>query len=154
MRRGFHVRAPRRRKGVALVMILAMIVIVTILLLGFVAKSSSSTTASASFSQSSAAEALARDSGNTIIEGLLAEIESKSTLSTSNGVTLYKPKVPKDVLPELDASAQAADIAGVPNLLKTSVAGSAGYTNGALSLASEVHTSEASLNGRIVPPES
>lgn len=135
-----------RTAGVALILVLAFIVVITMLLLGFVSKSRSGATASTNFASSTAADMLATDAVNTVLGTLHAEIEAGShtegDLLTIDCV--YSPNGDSDVLPKLDDDTISAAEKLVPNLLRSS---------NSSALASGVLTSQASLNGRVVPRE-
>ncbi len=140
---------PHGERGIALVAVLAMILVITILVVAFVTKSRTSSVASTSFSGSVAADQLARDAVNNVQADLLGEIEAKSTVTSTDGVDIYRPSTPANILPELDAKAKIAAAAGVPNLLKSGGEGLS-YIGAKTILASSIATDRPSLNGRVV----
>lgn len=145
------------RQGIALVLVLSIVVIATIIIVAFVSQSQFELSASASFSNTVAAQQVASDALNTVVNDLRREMEAGSiTVSNTDGTTnAYFPKTRVDALPKMDGSVPMDGARRVPSLLRTSTSGGKLYNadNAPDSLASPVTADKRSTDGHAISRE-
>ena len=138
-----------RERAAALVIVLAFVVLFTVLVVAYVSRvTSDRPVAHGSFNQTKADE-LAQSAMDNIIGDLRQEIISVarggSTATTVNGVTIYTPTSPADVVPQ-----RSGNLASAPNLVRRSIRSDPIPTPAMPSRASAVNSSVPSSNGRYI----
>jgi len=151
----FGDRASHGRQGAALVIVLAFVVLFTALVVAYFSRALFSRKLSDSSINQAKAEALARSATDIVIGDLKQEIAdpNASTSNTVNGVTIYTPKSPSNIIPVRSTAISAlAENDKINNLIRTSstIAPPAPAVDTAL--ASPVLSTTAASNGRIITP--
>src|SRR6266545_2029789 len=124
-----------RERGAALLIVLAFVVLLTGVGVAYLSRTTSDRqVAHGSFNQSKA-DQLAASAMDNIIGDLRKEIANGSTLATISGVTIYTPALPAYSLPQ-----RYGNPAGVPNLIRRSVANDQIPLPGLRSFASDVNS--------------
>jgi hypothetical protein len=135
-----------RDRAAALIIVLAFLVLLSGLVLAYLSRTTTDRqVAHGSFNQSKA-DQLVASATDSIIGDLRQEIIDGSTAATVNGVTIYRPNVPANMVPQ-----HSGDPAGVPNLVRRSVRSDTILPPGLGSRASAVNsTTDVSANGRAI----
>lgn len=162
-RRSASVFHPRfRRSGTALVIVLAFVVLLVVMVLAYFSYSTLQSQISQASVNQAAVEVFARGAANTVIGDLRQEILAGSTNLSTNGAqyqALY-PTSPSTAVPALSGFTANT---GLENLVKVSRMGSTTFPansnyNAAsyppANRAANVSSTNASRNGRFVPPAS
>ncbi|MEI8309440.1 MAG: hypothetical protein WCH98_01660 [Verrucomicrobiota bacterium] len=143
------------RNGAALVIILAFLVLLTVLVLAFFSRTLTERQVSNSSAAQIKADLLAHSAADMIVADLKQEIAdpTASTAKTDNGVTIYTPIAPANMLPVRSGNPPVtAGVDPIPNLVRRSVRSDPIAAPGVASRASAVNsTTNPSLNGRSVP---
>jgi hypothetical protein len=140
--------ARRREKGIALITVLSLVVIVSLILVAFVAAMRIERAASFSYSQSVAAEQVARGAMNLVVAELQNEMEKDALPDlTFPSKPLYTNVTSSNIVPQYVGTNSS-----MPNLVK--VSGTAAPFSGNLRsgrlIATAVNTATAAKNGRFI----
>ena len=143
-----------RRDGVTLVIVLAMVVLLTGLIVAFFSRSILDRQISTSSANRIRVDAFARGAADTIVGDLKQEILNGSSITSTNGVTLYTPATLQAAVPQLNAP--AGDTFS-PNLVKLGLYNQPFYSgsNGSAAIPSgviAVSSTTPSLNNRLISP--
>src|SRR6266566_6292069 len=134
-------RSSCRERGAALVIVLAFVVLLTFLVVAYLSRTTSDRqVAHSSFNQTKV-DQVAASGMDLIIGGLRQEITDPngSTATTVNGVTIYTPKSPANMLPLRSGNPGGAPDP-IPNLVRRSVRADPILPPGVSSLASTVNS--------------
>lgn len=150
--RGSGYASRRRHRGAALVIVLAFVVLFTAFVVAYFSRALFSRKLSDSSINQAKAEILARSAADIVVSDLKQEIAdpNASTAVTVNGVTIYTPKSPANIVPMRSAAVSA--LTGedeINNLIRTSSATAPPAPAVDTALASPVPSTTASANGRI-----
>lgn len=140
--------ASRRERGVALITVLSLVVIVSLILVAFVATMRIERAASFSYSQSVAAEQVARGAINLVVAELQNEMEKDALPDlTYPSKPLFTNVTSSNIMPQYVGSNSA-----MPNLVKTSgtLASFSGTLRSGRLIATAVSTTVAAKNGRFI----
>src|SRR6266576_1877851 len=135
-----------RERGAALIIVLAFVVLLTGVAIAYLSRATSDRqVAHSSFNQSNV-DQLAQSAMDNIIGDLRQEIVNGSTPTTANGVTIYTPTSPANMVPQ-----RSGNPSTVPNLIRRSVSPDNIAPPGLPSRASGVNSrTDASANGRAI----
>jgi hypothetical protein len=142
-----------RRRAAALVIILAFVVLLAVLVLAFFSRAALNRQISNASANQTKAEILARSAIDVILGDLRQEMAQGSTVTITNGPTIYYPLSPADMLPARSGNPAFVGATNdpIPNLIRRSVRNDPLATRFGSVSASAANSSEnPSANGRTI----
>lgn len=150
MKAGIHQFASKARdQGVALLIVLAFVVLLTGVSVAYLSRTTAARQVVHSSFNDSEADDLARSALHIIVNDLRQEIINGSIASTANGYTIYSPTFAANMVPQRSGTPPAG-ATPIPNLIRRSIYPNGIAPPGMSSRASNVNSTAASMNGRVV----